>query len=83
MPAASRSGTMCTDQMLRYIRLVLAPRVDRFRQADGSIAPTLLLMDNHRAHLTDEVFEALQALNIDHLLIPSDQPVPSSKSSHM
>lgn len=33
VPAASRSGKMFTDQMLRYIRLVLASRVDRFRQA--------------------------------------------------
>lgn len=57
--------------MLKYIASVLEPRVSQFRDAIGTIMPTLLIMDAHGAHLTSDVNLALRSLNIDVLMIPS------------
>lgn len=55
-----------------YIRQVLEPRVTQHVDEDGSIMPTLLLMDAFGAHVTEPVKAELARLKIDVLVIPSE-----------
>ena len=61
---AAKSGSMNTTLMLQYIDQVLAPKLVPENKS------ALLIMDQYRAHLTDEVNEALKKIRVTPLILP-------------
>lgn len=60
----SKSAMMSTDLMLQYINNVLAPALVPENKS------ALLIMDQHKSHMTQQVLDALAAINVTPLVLP-------------
>ena len=62
---ATKSGFICTDYFLKWIRETFIPAIDDRR-------PVCLVLDNHTSHVSTELIECAQANGISLLYLPSN-----------